>query len=64
MRDKQKNPEGYIGDGVYVEYDGFGIILRANDPNFPSDTIYLEPNVITDLNTFYDRVKPRNSHDK
>jgi hypothetical protein len=33
----------YIGDGVYVEYDGHGIALNANDATNPTDSIYLEP---------------------
>jgi len=31
----------YIGDGVYAEFDGYGIWLRANVPT--TDEIYLEP---------------------
>jgi len=46
----------YIGDGVYVTYDGFGIWLFANDDKNPTDKIYLEPSVLNKLNHFYDRV--------
>lgn len=46
----------YIGDGVYVVYDGYGVELRANDPDQPSDTIYLEPYVLESLNRFYERM--------
>jgi len=41
----------YIGDGVYAEYDGYGIWLKANIPT--TDEIYLEPEVIKALNKFY-----------
>jgi hypothetical protein len=49
----QKPNEDYIGDGVYVEFDGYGIWLRANVPT--TDEIYLEPSVLRALNDFYQR---------
>lgn len=39
----------YIGDGVYVECDGFHIVLKANDDLHPTDTIYLEDSVAKEL---------------
>lgn len=45
----------YIGDGVYVEFDGYGYWLKANDPNHPTDKIYLEPQVLTQLINFLQR---------
>jgi hypothetical protein len=53
MPDKNKD---YIGDGVYVEYDGYGITLKANSPDAPTDTIYLEPSVMVNLQNFVQRV--------
>lgn len=47
--------EDYIGDGVYVRFDGYGIELRANDPRHPTDTVYLEPNVYAGLTRFTQR---------
>jgi len=49
--------EDYIGDGVYVEFDGYGIILKANDLNYPTDTIYLEPRVLSILFQFAKRME-------
>lgn len=46
--------KGYIGDGVYVEWDGFGITIRANSPN-NEESVYLEPSVLESLNNFYKR---------
>jgi|GEM_PF-2373556 len=40
----------YAGDGVYVINLGWAIELRANDPRDPTDTIYLEPEVLAALN--------------
>jgi hypothetical protein len=48
--------EDYLGDGVYVRFDGFGLELRANDNIHPTDIIYLEPEVLKNLNTFYLRI--------
>jgi hypothetical protein len=52
-----KNVTDYIGDGVYVVWDGVGIELRANSHDCPTDTIYLEPKVIDNLNIFIKRMK-------
>ena len=36
----------YLGDGVYAEFDGYGIWLKANNYENPTDKIYLEPSVL------------------
>lgn len=46
----------YIGDGVYTEFDGRGITLKANDHVSPTDTIYLEPEVFEALIRFAKRM--------
>lgn len=51
----------YIGDGVYVEFDGQGISLNANDPTNPTDSIYLEPEVCAGLMRFIKRIQ---KHDR
>lgn len=51
----------YIGDGVYVEYDGYGIALNANDATNPTDSIYLEPEVCAGLLRFIQRVQEHDS---
>lgn len=55
---KEKNICDYLGDGVYIEWDGYSFCLRANDhrDNYCTDKIYLEPNVIKALNRFVERV--------
>ncbi len=48
----------YLGDGVYVELNGHThIILKANSPDNPTDTIYLEGFVIKNLLRFIDDAK-------
>ena len=39
----------YIGDAVYVVYDGFGFWLHTDDHNDPTNAIYLEPDVLSAL---------------
>jgi len=41
----------YIGDSVYVEFDGFSIILTTNNgyPDDPRNRIALEPEVTRNL---------------
>ncbi len=51
-------PVSYIGDGVYAIFDGCGIWLHANDhrAEVATDKIYMEPEVLKSLNTFYENV--------
>lgn len=44
----------YIGDGVYVKYDGYGIWLHADEPD-SRKAVYLEPDVLDRLNRFAKR---------
>ena len=44
--------EDYIGDGVYTEFDGYGIWLKANDHRTPTDKVYLEASVLRGLIRF------------
>lgn len=47
----------YIGDGVYVKFDGYGIELRTNDHLNPTNKIYLEPEILENLINFNKRVR-------
>ena len=47
----------YIGDGVYIHYDGYGITLNANDAINPTDSIYLEPEVCSGFLRFIETIK-------
>jgi hypothetical protein len=44
----------YIGDSVYIEFDGFGLIMTTENgrPTDPSNEIYLEPEVFQALIRF------------
>lgn len=39
----------YLGDGVYASYDGYHIVLTAEDGVVATNTIYLEPSVLAAL---------------
>lgn len=49
--------DDYLGDGVYVNFDGYGLTLKANDHKNPTDTVYLDPSVYAALLRFVERVK-------
>ena len=51
-----ENPT-YLGDGLYTEYDGFGIWLLANHHLHPTDKVYLEPAVYDNLTRFVKEMK-------
>ncbi len=36
----------YIGDSVYYQFDGFGIVLTTENGFGPSNEIYMEPEVL------------------
>jgi len=53
----------YLGEGVYVKYDGYGFWILANDHMDPTDKIYLEPHNLAALNRFVDNLKRRKLND-
>ena len=59
MNEEERKNHVYLGDGVYAEFDGFGIILRTGNhqDHLCDNKIYLEPNVIDSLNIFRDYIK-------
>ena len=46
----------YLGDSVYAEFDGYGVVLTTENGMGPSNTIVLEPEVIFKLLEFWGRV--------
>jgi len=50
--------EKYIGDGLYVAFDGFAFTLRA--PRGDGDHyVYLEPHVLREFLDFVERMRKR-----
>lgn len=42
----------YLGDAVYVEDDGYGLILTTEDGYSVTNRIYIEPSVYESLERF------------
>ena len=47
----------YLGDGAYVGHDGFGVVLTTENGLAITNQIYLEPNVMIALITWWEHVK-------
>ena len=55
-----ENKKRYLGDGLYVEWNGLQFVLKANDIQFPTDTVYLELHVLRSLIEFAeDNLEPK-----
>ena len=52
-----KDEVRHIGDGVYVKYDGYHLVLMANSHYRPTDTIYLDHYVRSELSRILDGLK-------
>lgn len=46
----------HLGDGCYVGYDGYHIVLMANSHDNPTDTVSLDPYVWARLLRWKDRL--------
>ena len=56
-RREMKEKWEHIGDGVYVNFDGFGVWLHANSHDNPTDKIYLEPQILDSLINYVERMR-------
>lgn len=57
MTEDERKNHTYLGDGVYAEFDGYGIWLRTGNhqDHLCDDKIYIEPNVLRGLNKFVEQ---------
>lgn len=46
----------YLGDGAYAQFDGYSVILTAENGIHATDTIILDPEVLHALLKFSQRV--------
>lgn len=51
-----KTSKAYLGDGVYAEYDGFAIELTTENGIEKTNSIVLEPEVITSFINYVNRI--------
>lgn len=49
--------KAYLGDGVYVEFDGYGLVLTTEDGISVTNCIVLEPEVYGELVKYAERLK-------
>lgn len=49
----------YLGDGVYVQVTDVGLKLMANDHQNPTDTVFLDDNVLENFLTFLNQFRRR-----
>ena len=47
----------YLGDGLYASFDGYQIVLMANSHTEPTDTVYLEPEVLENFLEYVRKLK-------
>ena len=57
------NHKDYLGDGVYVEYDGYTVVLYTSNGVTNNSHIYLEPEVIEALNRYIANLKENITND-
>ena len=47
----------YLGDGLYVDYDGYQLVLTAEDGISITNRVFLEPQVWEALKVYVARLK-------
>ena len=62
MTPEERENHSYLGDGVYVEWDGEHFILRTGDHRdmYCDNTIYIEPDILDGLIKFKSRIENKN----
>ena len=54
----------YLGDGLYAQFNGFGIILTAENGVRVTNIVYLEMEVYEELKRFAEPLMERKGHGK
>lgn len=52
-------PKEYLGDSVYVDHDGYHLVLTTENGLGPNNTIYMDGNVYEALVCYAERLKER-----
>lgn len=51
----------YIGDGVYVDFDGYNIVVTTENGIATTNIIYLEPAVCSNLFKYIETLKEKHN---
>ena len=54
----------YLGDGLYASFDGFHVVLTAENGISVSNTVYLDDHVLDALERFIANLKQKNQETK
>jgi len=54
--------KSYLGDGAYVDFDGYALVLTAEDGIAVTNRIVLEPEVWVALVAYVDRLRGTNEN--
>lgn len=50
-------PIEYIGDSVYIRFDGYSFVIYTDNGNGAENEIYLEPDMIEEITNYADKVR-------
>lgn len=50
-------PKRYIGDAVYVDHDGFAVVITTENGIEATNTVYMEPSVLKQFEAYIEDVK-------
>jgi hypothetical protein len=66
LTQEERRFHAYIGDGVYAQFDGYGVWLRTGNHNdhLCDNRVYLEPSVLFNLQLFLDGFKVKENDGK
>ncbi len=53
----------YLGDGLYVKFDGYQVYLMANSHITPSDTVALDPHVLRAFLQYVKRINEKKAEE-
>jgi hypothetical protein len=59
MPDSILNLKRYIGDGAYANFDGYSVILTTENGVEEYNKIFLEPNVLLQLEDYVKELRDR-----
>ncbi len=57
MGKTMKDMKVYLGDGAYANFDGYHVVLTAENGIYATDTVALEPEVLNSFLGYIERLK-------